>query len=134
MTDLTKMRAALLEQKSKVDSEIAAAKVQMSLAKSDARVNGRYMDRTQYANLELRIKRLAQKSQSIQNELSKTKRSNFGVNISDCFREAAKTILDERTFVLILSLAHDIQRAKEQEIKLTEEETVLLEATNARLA
>lgn len=102
----------LLERKRICDQRIAKKRAQLVEAKANARLNGRYMQPRQYAQLELDIKTLAQRSQAIQAQLSAMKNEKR-VNINDCFRDAAKDILPEKTFIVILEMAHDIKRARE---------------------
>ena len=104
----------LLERKRICDQRIAKKRAQLMEAKADARLNGRYMQPRQFAQLELDIKTLAQRSQGIQAQLSAMKNEKR-VNINDCFRDAAKKILPEKTFLVILELAHDIKKSRECE-------------------
>lgn len=105
-------RDELLEQKRICDSKLAKMRAKLTEAKADARCNGRYMPPAQYAQLEFDVKTLAQRSQSIQMQLGAIRR-NKTANINDCFRDAAAKILPEKTFLVILDMAHDIKRARE---------------------
>lgn len=102
----------LLERKRICDQRIAKKRAQLMEAKADARLNGRYMQPRHFAQLELDIKTLAQRSQAIQAQLGAMKHQR-AVNINDCFRDAAKKILPEKTFLIVLEMAHDIKRARE---------------------
>lgn len=102
----------LLERKRICDQRIAKKRAQLMEAKADARLNGRYMNPRHFAQLELDIKTLAQRSQAIQSQLSAMKHEKR-VNINDCFRDAAKNILPEKTFLIILEMAHDIKKSRE---------------------
>lgn len=105
-------KETLLEQKKLCDIKLAKMRAKLTEARADARLNGRYMQPAQYSKLELEVKMLAQRSQEIQNQLTALKRNKL-VNINDCFREAAGKILPEKTFFMIMEMAHDIKRARE---------------------
>lgn len=102
----------LLEQKRLCDAKLAKMRAKLTEAKADARCNGRYMQPAQYAQLEIDVKMLAQRSQAIQMKLGSMKRDRTA-NINDCFRDAAAKVLPEKTFLVILEMAHDIKRARE---------------------
>ena len=102
----------LFEQKIITDAKLAKKRAQLTEAKSDARINGRYMQPAQYAQLDLEVRTLAQRSQAIQMQLGALKRDR-GININDCFRDAAAKVLPEKTFLVILEMAYDIKRARE---------------------
>lgn len=102
----------LLERKRICDEKLAKKKAALTEAKADARLNGRYMSPTQYAQLTLDISALAQRSQSIQSQISALKRNRVA-NINDCFRDAAAKYLPDKTFMVIMEMAHDIKRARE---------------------
>ena len=109
-------KQTLLEQKRICDLRLAKERAALTEAKADARLNGRYMQPKQYAQLELQIKALAQRSQSLQSQISALNRMRI-CNINDCFREAAAKTLPEKTFLVVMELAHDIKRAKEAGIE-----------------
>lgn len=102
----------LLEQKRICDAKLAKMRAKLTEAKADARCNGRYMQPAHYAQLELNVKTLAHRSQEIQMQLGAMKRDRTA-NINDCFRDAAAKVLPEKTFFVILEMAHDIKRARE---------------------
>lgn len=102
----------LLEQKRICDAKLAKMRAKLTEARSDARCNGRYMQPSHYAQLELDVRNLALRSQAIQAQLGAMRRDRTA-NINDCFRDAAAKVLPEKTFFVILEMAHDIKRARE---------------------
>lgn len=102
----------LLEQKRLCDAKLAKLRAKLTEARADARVNGRYMQPERYAQLELDVRLLGQRSQSIQSQISALNRDR-PVSINDCFRDAAAKVLPEKTFLIVLEMAHDIKRARE---------------------
>ena len=106
-------RDELLQKKGTIDSELAKSRVALGQAKAAAFTQNRFLPPTEYAALQLKVKALAQRSQSIQLELGKLNNSRPRNNINDCFRDAAKRVLDEKQFLVIMELAHDLQRERE---------------------
>ena len=102
----------LLEQKRINEIKLAKLRAKLTEAKADARRNGRYMPPAQFAQMELDVRLLSQRSQAIQAQLSALK-ANAQVDVNDCFRDAAKKLLPEKTFLVILEMAHDIKRSRE---------------------
>ena len=101
----------LLEQKRIVDWKLAKKKAQLTEARADAKLNKRYMKPAHYAQLELDVATLAQRSQSIQMQLSALKKGV--VHLNDCFRDVAAKVLSEKQYSIILEMAYDMKKARD---------------------
>ena len=111
-----KDKQALVEEKTLCDLKLATIKAKLAEVKSDAKFNGNYIDPVEFRKLVLQVGLLKQRSQTIQNEIAKINVKNKSIAITDiknCFMDAAKKVLPEKTFLEILNMAHEIKQARE---------------------
>ena len=101
----------LQAEKSKVDLEISQCKAAIREMVVDVNEKRRFAPVKQFNDVQIKVKRLGQLSQTIQHEIAsinRAKREASRLVLSECFLTVAKSVLPQEKFLALLSMAHEM--------------------------